>query len=370
MSSQNKGRKISICVIIVVAYIIIDMLIFMYSNAIVPIQRYMIGDIVKRYIMALVLMVIIVALPYEKIIGLWKNHRIYPKANPADNNRNMIIEAVIIYVITLVVMCFVTRIIYGEFYTGRSDRFLIMTFALIFIMVFSFELIHSNIMLIIIDFVLAMANGIVMYIIQDLFYFSVFMLLGIFVAWNICNLISDRKHKVLNMTISLVISISTFFAAVYITGKERALSAWLNPTLKENLSISWEYNILREQHSFNMPDEITWTYQYYHPFLSIYKYLGGGALALFIMAFIAVTIAVIASVKLLSKKRYMVMVSLYSLGAVSFLYMMLADLGFVPTAYVNFIPMRLYIPIIGLIIRLFIVKETQSDEQIHIRQPE
>jgi phosphotransferase system glucose/maltose/N-acetylglucosamine-specific IIC component len=85
------------------------------------------------------------------------------------------------------------------------------------------------------------------------------------------------------------------------------------------------------------------------------------AILLMILGFLMITLAYLRSCRILTKGRLMANTFIYSLFAVLYIYTLLADLGFVPTAgYVSLVSALLYIPAIGIVIRTFITRKVSE----------
>ena len=233
---------------------------------------------------------------------------------------------------------------------------LILTLLMAWIIINSFKLIKNNIRLFIIGLFLIMANGTAVYSLTDSFYNATLTTLAMFICWNVFNFMSDRnmRYKAFSLIASIICAGELFNIGVDLTDRYNLLSAWLNPTEESNLAYSWEYLALNN-HSLNMPSDLPLHKQIFYPFLSINNYVGIAALLLMFLAFVIITIAFIRSRKILSKNRFSIAICIYTIFAVLYIYTLLADLGFVPTAgYALYVSAKSGIVAIVIVIRLFI----------------
>lgn len=333
---KNRKRKesIAICVSMVVAYFVLSF-IFKLNT----IKMYEIDDIsslLKTDVKMLVITMILMCFTYEGM---------------------SIIEPLVFYGIAAWILIESHTYYYrGYPYITKEIPIFLMTASMSWGIANSFKFIKSNKHLLIIGLAAITLNGVVIYNIQDSFFYAALFAGSMLVGWNICNLTSDRSHKILTSCASVLGGIVIFFSAILMEGKEKSLVAWLNPTAENNLIYSWEHLAL-SQHSLKMPEDLPFSRYWVHPFISTNYYLGTGAVILLILVFIVVTIAFIRSYKILSENRFRLFAFLYALFAVIYGYQFLADLGFVPTAgNVIFFYSATYILGIGIIIRLFITR--------------
>lgn len=147
-----------------------------------------------------------------------------------------------------------------------------------------------------------------------------------------------------------------FNLAVFFSEREDEIDAWLYPYEKWNLDYSLEHLALKG-HSLKVPADFPFEFLRNHPFMNTYTYLGLGALLLLFAVFILLIVELVISYKMLSRNRWMVLLFMFSIVAVNFLYVLMADLGFLPTAMnISFVNTYFYLPMIGIAIRLFITK--------------
>ncbi len=362
MKPLDKKRKepMGICMVFVVVYLILYILTLSYENAISPGMN--INYILEMNVKALVVMGVLMVIPYEKISYIWNRdfYRICTGIKSSNNHRNMIIEAVIVYGVLAFAANWINETFFRWRYGNTKLLCALLTMVIIFIMVNTFQMINNNILLFATNIALIFLNAAVVYIISDSFYRTAIITIGLFAGWNVCNYFSGRKYKIINLFASTVCGAICFDIAVDITGRYRALSAWLNPTSEKNLPYSQEHLML-SRHSLNLPNDMDRYYQFNHPFMAVYSYLGIMTFVLMILVFAVATAAVIRSRKVLSQKRFMVLICVYSIWVVLYVYTLLADLGFVPTASnVNLMAANLYIPLIGIVIRLFLIKRVSE----------
>lgn len=76
-----------------------------------------------------------------------------------------------------------------------------------------------------------------------------------------------------------------------------------------------------------------------------------------IIAFVMITIALILSYITHSRNRFLVVLYLYILFSINFIYILMADLGFVPTASgLRLVYPTFSIPILAIVFRMFVKK--------------
>lgn len=332
--NRKKKETIAICISMVAAYLVLS-LIFKLNT----IKMYEIEDIsllLKTDVKILFITMILMCFTYEGI---------------------SIIEPLVFYG-TVAWILIETHDYYlrGYLYPTKEVLIFLMTASMSWVIANSFKFIKSNKHLLLIGLAAITLNGVVIYNIQDSFFYAALFAGSMLVGWNICNLTSDRSHKILSSCASVLGGVGIFFGTILMEEKEKSLIAWLNPTAEKNLIYSWEHLAL-SQHSLKMPEDLPFSRQWVHPFISTNYYLGTGAVILLILVFVVVTIAFIRSHKILSENRFRLFTFLYTLFAVIYVYQFLADLGFVPTAgNVIFFYSATYILAVGIIIRLFITR--------------
>lgn len=355
--TKKKREPIIICLAVVVAYIVMYTLTIMYVNAIAP--GIQIGYVIQMNIESMVIALILALIPYERINYVWHRDIVgyWFETKSKNNERNMVVEACVLYLLFSVACIWVSDF----FFRWDTRSIKLMTFIVsvfvAWILVNIFELIKSNIGLFIVSHILIMANGVVAYLMTGGFYAAALITISLVVGWNVCNFMSDRRYKLLTLLASVLCSAELFNIAVDVTGKYRALDAWLNPDKEINLPYSWELKVL-SQHSLKLPENFPWYRQFNHPFLAINSHLGIGALILMFLAFVIITIAYIKSRKILTENRFKLLSFIYAMFAVLYVYMLLSDLGFLPTpGGVFLVSVKTYIVGIGIMIRLFIRRE-------------
>lgn len=353
----KKWEAIFICVAVVVAYIMMYVITLMYENAI---SSEIYADIIiRKNIEALAIAGIVILIPFERLSYIFNQDivRVFLFSKPKDSNKRLFIESAVVYGM-IVFWCTLFKSDYYVSISKRTDLIqIVMTFAMIWFMVNSFKLIKSNTWLMVVDILAMFVNGAAIYWITNSSFKAGLTIISMYVAWNVCNSMSDRKNKLISLVASTISTAALFDLAIEFTGKQRALAVWFNPTLEINLPYSMEQRILG-YNSLNLPECLAVSRQYNHPFRATYHYFGLVALIIMIMAFVIITIAYIRSHKLLSKGRFNVLTCIYSMFAVLYIYTFLADLGYVPTAFnVALLSVNMYAVAIGVVIRLFIVRK-------------
>lgn len=355
--TKKKRESIIICLAVVVAYIAMYILTILYKNAIAP--GIQIGYVLKVNIESMVIALVLALIPYERLNYIWHRDIVgyWFETKSKNNARNMLIEAGVLYLLFSVACIWINDFFFR--WDTRSIKLMtfFVTVFVAWILVNIFELIKNNIGLFIVSHLFIIANGVAVYLMTGGFYAAALITFSLVVGWNVCNFMSDRKYKLLNLLASVLCSAEMFNIAVDVTGKYRALDAWLNPDKEINLPYSWELKAL-SQHSLKLPEDFPWYRQFNHPFLAINSHLGIGALILMFLAFVIITVAYIKSRKILTENRFKLLSFIYAMFAVLYVYMLLSDLGFVPTpGGVLLVSVKTYIVGIGIMIRLFIRRE-------------
>lgn len=357
MTEKRKKREsVCICIAVVATYIMMYVMTLLYQNAILGGLHF--ANIFKMNVESLVIALILAIIPYERLSYVWSHDALgyWFDIKTKNNKRNMLIEAIVLYGILLYFCIGAKASIYPRDYRNLKMIALILTLLMAWIIINSFKLIKNNIRLFIIGLFLIMANGTAVYSLTDSFYNATLTTLAIFICWNVFNFMSDRnmRYKAFSLIASIICAGELFNIGVDLTDRYNLLSAWLNPTEESNLAYSWEYLALNN-HSLNMPSDLPLHKQIFYPFLSINNYVGIAALLLMFLAFVIITIAFIRSRKILSKNRFSIAICIYTIFAVLYIYTLLADLGFVPTAgYALYVSAKSGIVAIVIVIRLFI----------------
>ncbi len=326
MENNKKVEKVILCGAIVLAYLILSTVTLFYQSKMgVHIS---ISYILENRFEAILMMLILMIIPYEKIYSLIKS---------LEDSKTIAIVSIAIYcVCAFLAIKFSADLFEWESKVAQITALLI-TMVAIWVLTKSFYLLKNDIALFIVDIALIIANSLVVYEITGDYYSCIITMVGLLIGWNICNFVSGRKYKILSLLASIVCGVVTYYNVFYI-GKHSFL----------------------KQHTLSL-DNIPVIEQYNHPFIAAYNYLGVVPFLLMIVAFIVATVAVIRSYKVLAKSRFIVMVFIYCLFATLYVYILLADLGFLPTArYLFLVDSKLYIPVIGIMIRLFITKSAVS----------
>lgn len=357
MEKNKRKESIAICIAIVAAYLVLSViykldLIAIYQHD-AEIARYLLKPDLKSLFITMILM----CFPYERVGYGWADFIKHFGIKTENRTKIITIEALVLYGIISGFNIWVNESLEDiyVYYRVRNTETLsvfLLTILMTWVIVNSFKLIKGNMKLLLFDLAAITLNGVMIYYLKESFFCAVLFAGSMLVAWNICNLISDRSHKLLSLFVSLVGSVGILCNAILITEKQTALMAWLNP--EDYFIYSWEHLALA-QHSLKMPEDLWFSKHICHPFISTNYYLGVGALLLLFLVFVIVTIAFVRSYKILSENRFRLFTFIYTLFAVVYIYQFLADLGFVPTAgnvCLIFIPG--YILEIGIIIRLFI----------------
>ena len=359
MTEKRKKREsVCICIAVVATYIMMYVMTLLYQNAILGGLHF--ANIFKMNVESLVIALILAIIPYERLSYVWSHDALgyWFDIKTKNNKRNMLIEAIVLFGILLYLCIGAKASIYPRDYRNLKMIALILTLLMAWIIINSFKLIKNNIRLFIIGLFLIMANGTAVYSLTDSFYNATLTTLAMYICWNVFNFMSDRglKYKSFSLIASIICGAELFNIGVEQTERNNILSAYFNPT-ECNLPYSWEYLALNN-HSLNMPNNLPLHKQIFYPFLSINNYLGIAALLLMFLAFVIITIAFIRSRRLLSKNRFSVLIFIYILFAVLYIYTLLADLGFVPTAgYALHMSEKSYIVAIVIVIRLFIQRK-------------
>lgn len=354
---RKKKESIIICSAVVVAYIVMYVLTILYENAIAP--GIQIGFVFKMNIESMAIALILALIPYERLNYIWYRDLVgyWFGIKLKNNERNMVIEAGILYFLFSIACIWINDSFFR--WDNRNTKLItfIETVFVAWILANLFKLIKSYISLFIVSHLFIMANGMVVYFMTGGFYSAALITISLVVGWNICNIMLDRKYKLLNLLASVLCSAEIFNIAVDVTGKYRAFDAWLNPDKEINLPYSWELHAL-SQHSLKLPDDFPWYRQFNHPFLSMNSHLGFVTLLLMFLAFVIISIAYIRSHKILSESRFNLLTFIYALFAVLYVYILLSDLGFVPTpGGILLVSVKIYIVGIGMVIRLFVRRE-------------
>ncbi|MGN0413022.1 MAG: hypothetical protein ACI4FV_08290 [Lachnospiraceae bacterium] len=355
MSDTGKRREsIGICVAVIVAYLAMYVLTLMYEDAIAPGMQ--IGYILRMNMDGLVIALIVALIPYEKISYIW--HRDFVQywfgVRSRNNEINMMIEAAVLYGISFFVSIWLKDNLFQWKYRNVILLAFILTVMMAWIVVNSFKLIKSNVWLFTVDLIAIATNSFIVYILTNNFYKTALTTCAMFIGWNVCNFLSDRKYKLLSLLASILFGAEAFGMVVDLAGKYRELDAWIDPTKMMNIPYSSDLRALKS-HTLRMPDDFPWFKQFDHPFISINHFLGTGALMIMFLAFVIITIAFVRSYKILSENRFKLLIFLYSMFAVTYIYTLSADLGFVPAATnVPIISVRIDIIAIGIMVRLFL----------------
>lgn len=360
--SGKKTESIIICSAIAVTYIAMYVLTLVLEGKLYSLGiRY--DEIIKMNIESLIVALLFAFIPYERINDIWHKDIIgkWLGIKPKNAERKILIEAGIFYILFSGALICIKKscFIHWDFRLTKIFAFII-TLLAAWILINTFSLIKNDIILFIVGHAFIILNGVGIYILSNSFFTAAFITVSLILGWNICNFMSDKKFKILKLIASLLCCAGSFGAAIGITGKFDVLSAWLFPYKEANLPYSWELQVLNH-HSLNVPDTFfSWYRQLYHPFMAINTYLGVGALIIMFLAFLILTVAYVRSYKILSANRFKMLSVIYGLFAVIYLYMLLADLGFTPTAGGILVIFQTNIVIIGIVIRLFIRRKVKK----------
>ncbi len=351
----NKGKKVITAVGIVISYLVMYAIFFCLRKG-MTIEGYHQYKITVSYLLPPVIIALLTALiPYEWIGYIWRGDLVYKHIGISPSNIKIarIISAIVFYaLIVLVGIWLDDRLFFGHrLYTHTFSMFL--TWIVLYIIIYSFEILDNNVSLLIFDLFMIIANGVFVYNYTNQFFEAFFVTAALGILWCVLMLTSKRKNKNRAMIGFCAVNLSAFFAAIYFTGRWDKVIVWFEP---ENYDIGWEH-LLLAGHSLQLPDYMSSYFAARHPFSAIFSYLGAVPLILFILAFIGMGILVIYSRKLLTRNRYMALLGLYLLFAIIFVYTFFADLGFVPTSTMDVVNLYMQIIFIGLMIRIFITRK-------------
>lgn len=351
----NKRKKVIVAVGIVISYLVMYAIMVCLNN-----ERTVMGyddykSIVTSLFPVIFLGLLIILIPFERIGYVWRWDFVYKFLGIRSSNLKIthIIGAICFYILAVVVglglndLVFFGNILYTHQYS------MLITWITLYIIIYSFELFESNVSLWIFDLFMVMANGFfICYYTYDLFE-PFFVTLALGILWCILILKSKRPNKVIAIFSFILANILALLAAISLLGQWHKVDAWFEP---EKYDIGWE-NLVMKGHTLQLPSNIDWGFAMRHPFSSIFSYLGTVPLILFILAFIGMGILAVYSKKLLTPKRYTVMLGLYILFATVFVYTFLADFGFAPTSPLSIIEPYSQILFLCLMIRLFLTRK-------------
>ncbi len=358
MNKKTNKKAVLVGIGIAICYVIMYIITILKENAIVKLNYYDFMSITKICVGTFLVTIIVVLIPFEDIGYIWKNDLLYKHINVkiSDVKKHQLINAVILYlVVALFGIWYKSQFFYSFFKMSLRYSFII-TLIVLYVLIHSFELLKKNLSLVVFDLTLIAANGLVLFLYTREFYVAFIVTLALNISWCIYMLNTERKYKLFMIFSSIVTNLFLLLSAIPITGREKKLYAWFNP---EKSAFGFEHQVLRE-HSLLLAKDAGFRMVYRHPFSAIYSYLGVLSLIIFILAFIVMGALVIHSRKLVSKKRYQMMLGIFTIFATLFVYTFFADLGFVPTTSISLIIPFIQIVGVGIMLRIFFKREVSQ----------
>lgn len=340
MKEIRRKKNFAVWTAIIISYCTMYVLIFAADCAIPSINGIMWDHVFHRNLNGLFWGLLLALIPYEKIANYFGNWRIFAGG--------------VVYAFLSYLFIWYSSISFRRLDVGFKVISFCLSIMIAWIITESFTYIRKKILLFLSDIVLIVINATVIFRSTRSFFLMFIISVALLIGFNFCNFIYRKSYKVVTGLASVVSGGLLLLVAKDCTRRFSAWSAWFRPEFNSELSCATVHQALRS-HSLNIPAGISEIEVYNHPFLMIYSYLGVVAFIMFILAFIVITIAYISSFKLVSKKRYSLLTFIYFIYAVLYIYMLLADLGFVPTpTAIRLIEPEIYFVGIGIVIRLFI----------------
>lgn len=241
----------------------------------------------------------------------------------------------VISVITIVMAGFVGPIIflyiYAEhlyWYISLSDS-MIVWFSVIWVIFMLnrlMEIVDNPRILLFISLVFMTATGYWSLLLHGGYLYSILLVATLNISWDIWYIRSDHKHKKRTVIENIVANLLILFAFGTYYDSFVSVDRWINPQIYGQT----DFIQLQNAHSLKLL-RTDYKYVYMHPFSSIYTVFNSRMLVMYILAFLLVSAIVIHVGKLISQRRYNIMLAIYIGWVTLFIANLLGDLGFVPS---------------------------------------
>lgn len=213
-------------------------------------------------------------------------------------------------------------------YIHLSDNMIVWLSVIWVIMVLNklMEIVDNPRVLLFISLALMTATGYWSLFLYGGYFYSILLTASLNISWNIWYIRSDHEHKKRTVIENFVANLLILFAFGTFYDSFVSVDRWFNPQIYGQT----DFIRLQDAHSLKLL-RMDYKYAYMHPFSSIYTVFSGRMLVMFILAFLLVSAIVVHAGKLISKKRYNIMLAIYMGWVVLFIANLLGDLGFVPS---------------------------------------
>lgn len=162
------------------------------------------------------------------------------------------------------------------------------------------------------------------------YFYSILLAISLNIAWVVWYCRSDRNDKKRMVIENIVANLLILFAFGTFYDSFVSFDRWYNPEIYGQT----DFIGLQQAHSLKLLS-LDFKYVCLHPFSAVYTQYGPARFWKVIAAFILVSVLIIYSGKLVSKKRHNIMLTFYIMWAVIFVFNLLGDLGFVPSIVRN-----------------------------------
>ena len=313
--------------------------------------------LLKENIVNLVIMIVMVLIPYERLAYIWKKdlyNILFLK--PEINKRRILAEGIFVYVGVASIL----YLLWDSLNVNLADAAcLVLTLINIYLIACSYNLVeHAGSHFVVVHILIVM-NGGIAYIFSESLYNMLFVMLASILVWQIGLFIFNKKNKFPSLAISLIFGVGIFYKMIEVSKTQiKFLNGGLPGPAKYIKNDYWlQEKAWLSRHTLKLsPGELPRTLLYRHPFAAAYHLFGIGAVIMLFAIFIIITVAVMMSCKNISKKRVLVLLSIYFGFALLFLVTFASDMGFFP------IPSLLLMKMPGLptcvfVSRLLVVKK-------------